>query len=432
MLTAMATSRFLKHLAEGLAGPGGLFTRQSVKESLRTAVVAALVATIVGCTGATTASPPASPSGSTSRPATAPPGSSLPASESAFESQLTQRAGGIAFDTTDARAPFALELSAVDDDMFFYGDPRLNLAGMIPTATLVHDWWATSAQHGSVVAALMTEGAPGGDLVTLLQLEHPVFDAASHTMRYRATPVDQSDDLPLFVGLRHTSIADMKAASAGPFMLMIHDSLGISAPAVFTELAARMHQLIGPDAEKIVADARHLEATNATLGALTELSAAMGSRAGSMCSDGTVSATAPELADEITSHLDQLAEVPDVAGLPNSIRTIADELRKLSPADMHCPATPGTAVARPASFAQNTTTPLAFSTEDLWATITAETDAAKAQLAAIQAKLEAVSVADMFEMQTLMNRLSELSEMSSAIVSAANSALSSMERNVKG
>ena len=44
---------------------------------------------------------------------------------------------------------------------------------------------------------------------------------------------------------------------------------------------------------------------------------------------------------------------------------------------------------------------------------------------------EAISITDMFEMQMLMNKLSQLSEMSSSVISAANSAISSMARNVK-
>ena len=42
-----------------------------------------------------------------------------------------------------------------------------------------------------------------------------------------------------------------------------------------------------------------------------------------------------------------------------------------------------------------------------------------------------VSVEDMFEMQMLMNQYSQLSEMSSSVMSSANAAISSMARNVK-
>jgi Family of unknown function (DUF5407) len=44
---------------------------------------------------------------------------------------------------------------------------------------------------------------------------------------------------------------------------------------------------------------------------------------------------------------------------------------------------------------------------------------------------DSISIADMFEMQMMMNQLSQLSEMSTSIVSASNSAISSMARNVK-
>jgi hypothetical protein len=43
-----------------------------------------------------------------------------------------------------------------------------------------------------------------------------------------------------------------------------------------------------------------------------------------------------------------------------------------------------------------------------------------------------VSVADMFEMQMLMNHLSQLSEMSTNVVNSANAAILSMTRNLKG
>lgn len=55
----------------------------------------------------------------------------------------------------------------------------------------------------------------------------------------------------------------------------------------------------------------------------------------------------------------------------------------------------------------------------------------KRRLDALRVESDAVSVSDMFQMQMLMNRLSQLSEMSTSIVSAANSAIMSMSRNVK-
>jgi hypothetical protein len=59
------------------------------------------------------------------------------------------------------------------------------------------------------------------------------------------------------------------------------------------------------------------------------------------------------------------------------------------------------------------------------------TEIVRTKLKALQERRESITVADMFEMQMLMNHLSQLSEMSTSVVSAANSAISSMVRNVK-
>jgi hypothetical protein len=56
----------------------------------------------------------------------------------------------------------------------------------------------------------------------------------------------------------------------------------------------------------------------------------------------------------------------------------------------------------------------------------------KAKLASISRMAKTVSMADLFEMQMLMNHLSQLSDMSANLVSATNSAIASMARNVKG
>ena len=55
----------------------------------------------------------------------------------------------------------------------------------------------------------------------------------------------------------------------------------------------------------------------------------------------------------------------------------------------------------------------------------------QARLELLKQRGEQISVVDMFEMQILMNKLSQLSEMSSSILSASNSAIASMVRNVK-
>lgn len=74
----------------------------------------------------------------------------------------------------------------------------------------------------------------------------------------------------------------------------------------------------------------------------------------------------------------------------------------------------------------------AFSMEALVQIVNAATVSAKAKLNAIKQRRSAISIADMFDMQMLMNHLSQMSEMSTAIVNAANSAIVSMARNVKG
>ncbi len=55
----------------------------------------------------------------------------------------------------------------------------------------------------------------------------------------------------------------------------------------------------------------------------------------------------------------------------------------------------------------------------------------QAKLALLKEKGERISVVDMFEIQMLMNHLSQLSEMATSIASASNSAIASMARNIK-
>jgi len=43
-----------------------------------------------------------------------------------------------------------------------------------------------------------------------------------------------------------------------------------------------------------------------------------------------------------------------------------------------------------------------------------------------------ISIGEMFEMQMLMNHLSQLSEMCTSVVAAMNTSIMSMSRNVKG
>jgi hypothetical protein len=60
------------------------------------------------------------------------------------------------------------------------------------------------------------------------------------------------------------------------------------------------------------------------------------------------------------------------------------------------------------------------------------TKSCQTKLSIIQRNRSSVSIGDMFEMQMLMNHLSQISEMATSVVSASNSAISSMARNVKG
>lgn len=72
-----------------------------------------------------------------------------------------------------------------------------------------------------------------------------------------------------------------------------------------------------------------------------------------------------------------------------------------------------------------------FSAKVLFQVINDATVSAKAKLSSIKSRTSAISIGDMFEMQMLMNHLSQLSEMSTSVVSASNSAIASMARNVK-
>ena len=72
-----------------------------------------------------------------------------------------------------------------------------------------------------------------------------------------------------------------------------------------------------------------------------------------------------------------------------------------------------------------------FDVKGLFQIVNDATLSAKAKLTQIKNNRSAISIGDMFEMQMLMNHLSQLSEMSTAVVSASNQAISSMARNVK-
>ena len=73
-----------------------------------------------------------------------------------------------------------------------------------------------------------------------------------------------------------------------------------------------------------------------------------------------------------------------------------------------------------------------FSVNTLFHVIQDATISAKVKLVQIKNRRSSISIGDMFEMQMLMNHLSQLSETMTSIVAAANSAIMSMARNVKG
>ncbi|MFQ5728820.1 MAG: DUF5407 family protein [Waddliaceae bacterium] len=73
-----------------------------------------------------------------------------------------------------------------------------------------------------------------------------------------------------------------------------------------------------------------------------------------------------------------------------------------------------------------------FDVKTLFSLVNTATMSAKAKLLEIQSNRSAINIGDMFEMQMLMNHLSQLSEMSTSVVSASHAAISSMARNVKG
>lgn len=73
-----------------------------------------------------------------------------------------------------------------------------------------------------------------------------------------------------------------------------------------------------------------------------------------------------------------------------------------------------------------------FSVNALFKVISDAVVSAKSKLIGIKNRRSAISIGDMFEMQMLMNHLSQLSEMSTNVVAASNAAISSMARNLKG
>jgi hypothetical protein len=74
---------------------------------------------------------------------------------------------------------------------------------------------------------------------------------------------------------------------------------------------------------------------------------------------------------------------------------------------------------------------MGFDTAELFEAVKQATADVRAKLETLKQKGDQISIADMFEMQLLMNHLSQLSEMATSVVSSSNSAIASMARNVK-
>lgn len=70
-----------------------------------------------------------------------------------------------------------------------------------------------------------------------------------------------------------------------------------------------------------------------------------------------------------------------------------------------------------------------FDPSSMMTTLAKATEDVQKKLTQMEGQSE-VSIVDMFEMQMLMNSLSQMSEMSTSVISASNSAISSMARKV--
>jgi hypothetical protein len=57
---------------------------------------------------------------------------------------------------------------------------------------------------------------------------------------------------------------------------------------------------------------------------------------------------------------------------------------------------------------------------------------AKSKIAIMRSKKSSMSIADMFDLQMAMNKLSQFSEMSTGVIGAINGSISTINRNLKG
>jgi hypothetical protein len=60
------------------------------------------------------------------------------------------------------------------------------------------------------------------------------------------------------------------------------------------------------------------------------------------------------------------------------------------------------------------------------------TSVAKSKIAQIRSKKSAMSIADMFDLQMAMNKLSQFSDMSTSVINSMNTSIGTMARNIKG
>lgn len=71
-----------------------------------------------------------------------------------------------------------------------------------------------------------------------------------------------------------------------------------------------------------------------------------------------------------------------------------------------------------------------FSMEDLITIVTEATIDVRTKIEQIQARASAISIGDMFDVQMLMNHLTQLSEMSTGVVAASNQAIQSIATKI--
>lgn len=72
-----------------------------------------------------------------------------------------------------------------------------------------------------------------------------------------------------------------------------------------------------------------------------------------------------------------------------------------------------------------------FEVKDLFKIVNEAVADVKVKLDRVKNNKQDISIGDMFELQMLMNHLSQLSEMSAQVTAASNTAIMSMARNLK-